>query len=305
MTLVVSLRVTDGVVLAADSLATSFQALKMQVSAQAKCPSCQETVDIPDAMQNLRAHPPCPRCTQPIPLDQLPEPRLNVPISASSYAQKVYPFLDVFGVAQFGATSIGNRTVYSHVKSLEKLLRTEIEHGLDLGNPGIRAQYRDMSFISTRVRDALISTFDAELPPANRGADFPDIYFGIQLVGFRSPTDPTPITVEIGLGKANTFKNYEGLGITASGDWTFTIGFINLCNQHRYNPEIVHFSLQDAIDYSEFLVATMAGMQRFAANTSTVGGAIDIGLLAPYSVFRWIKAKPLARILEPESGVVL
>jgi hypothetical protein len=87
MTLVVSLRVPDGVVLAADSLQTSQVRLGINIPA----PKGQ----------------------------QIPMPSIMMPTSTSSYAQKLFSFRQKFGVATFGSAIINQRTIYNHIKSLE------------------------------------------------------------------------------------------------------------------------------------------------------------------------------------------
>ena len=72
-----------------------------------------------------------------------------------------------------------------------------------------------------------------------------------------------------------------------------------LCKQIGLEPVIGALSLQDAVDYAEFLIQSTMGVQRFANMIPTVGGEIDIALITNYTHFRWIKAKSLARMIEP------
>ena len=96
MTLVVSLRVPDGVILAADSLQTSQVNVNIVV-------------------------------TDPQTKRQIPAPPLLMPTSTSSYAQKLFSFKEKFGVAIFGTAVINNRTIYNHIKKLESTITDKIE----------------------------------------------------------------------------------------------------------------------------------------------------------------------------------
>ena len=71
---------------------------------------------------------------------------------------------------------------------------------------------------------------------------------------------------------------------------------------HKTHPESqppYHvFSLQDAIDYAEFLIRTTIAHQRFSQTIPNVGGDIDIALVTPFDGFQWIRQKPLGKLLE-------
>ena len=99
MSLVVSLRVPDGVVLAADSLSTAFQTLQLQLAElTAKCPKCSEDIHLSD-----------------LKLLSLP-----VPMSSFSYAQKLFPLYGKYGMATYGINVLAGRTIYHHVKQMQR-----------------------------------------------------------------------------------------------------------------------------------------------------------------------------------------
>ncbi len=95
MTLNVSLRVPDGIVIASDSLSTVHQPLMQKVTVNAKCDSCGQMIEVKD----------------------VPAPAISVPASSWPYTQKVFPFLRHFGLAIFGNAFVNNRSMYSHVTS--------------------------------------------------------------------------------------------------------------------------------------------------------------------------------------------
>ena len=97
MSLVVSLRVPDGHVIAADSLSTGSAALQVAADLSAKCPKCKETIE----------------------LKQLPLPVIPVPLSSFSYTQKLFPLYRRYGIATFGMNALQGQTVYRHMKQFE------------------------------------------------------------------------------------------------------------------------------------------------------------------------------------------
>jgi 20S proteasome alpha/beta subunit len=98
MSLIVSLRIPDGVVLAADSLATTQGLIDIKANVQGECPKCKETVS----------------------LGEMRMPPVPVPSSTSSFAEKLFPFCRRYGVAAYGLSSVNQRTIYRHVRDLEK-----------------------------------------------------------------------------------------------------------------------------------------------------------------------------------------
>lgn len=99
MSLIVSLRIPDGVVIAGDSLSTT-QA-RLDVVASMDCPKCKHKI------KDVRV------------------PTVPFPASTSSYAQKVMPLLKKFGVGTFGMSILNEKTIYYHVKNLEDFCKRE------------------------------------------------------------------------------------------------------------------------------------------------------------------------------------
>src|SRR5438132_3590107 len=96
MTLNVSLRVPDGIVIASDSLATVAQSVNQKVTVKAKCDKCGEDLEIKDVQ------------TSP----------LSLPTSTWPYAQKLFPFPKRFGVATYGWAFVNERSIYNHIVEL-------------------------------------------------------------------------------------------------------------------------------------------------------------------------------------------
>ena len=98
MSLVVSLCIPDGVVMAADSLSTVQGQMALQPQLRTRCPKCEEEIELTD----------------------LPSPALPpTPLSTSSFAQKLFPFHGKFGIGTFGWSILLGRTVGYHIESLQ------------------------------------------------------------------------------------------------------------------------------------------------------------------------------------------
>jgi hypothetical protein len=264
VTLVVSLRVPDGVVLAADSLQTTQTFIQAGFKDfKVKDPKTGEDISIGDL--NL--------------------PPIPMPTSTSSYAQKLISFKNKFGIATFGSAILNNRTIYNHIKNLEGQVGEDIT---------------SLSKAAEIIQDYFVKQLQEQLKaPGQRPLQQNQVVMGFQIVGFESPDDIFGHTVEVIIGQNPSRKTIDGIGCTVSGDnevvkKLWEIGQTNPARQTNY----ASFSLKDAVDYVEFLINTTADFQRFSNMIPTVGGAVDIALITNYSDFKWVRSKELTKILE-------
>lgn len=275
MTLNVSLRVPDGIVIASDSLSTVHQPLMQKVTVNAKCDSCGQMIEVKD----------------------VPAPAISVPASSWPYTQKVFPFLRHFGLAIFGNAFVNNRSMYSHVTSLADKLSTEDWRTFELETVAQRVT----DYFQNQVRlDLERIGINVELQPDDWTP------FGFHIVGYSKDQNGEPVagTRIISVGKTARIRNDETIGCSCSGD----VSVVNRIWQGGPQPSFSFFSLQDAIDYAKFLIRTTADYQRFSGNMPVVGGEIDIALVTSYRGFQWISQKPLYKMLEkenPENGIRL
>lgn len=267
MTLVVSLRIPDGIVLAADSLQTT-----------------QATI-IP-GLQEVKTK--CSKCGEEVTLKKIAMPPIQVPMSTSSYAQKLFPFAQRFGAASFGSGIVNKRTIYYHMKILEKSLSSESIESVSQAAEKILGYFDGQLKDELRQRDMDIDSAPDDFYP-----------FGFQVVGYETDEDVSGKTVEVLIGKQSRKKEIEGIGCTVSGDRQVVTKLWELRDEDpRLATNYGGFSLQDAIDYAEFLIQTTAVHQRFSNMIPTVGGEVDIALITTYSGFKWIKYKQLTEVLE-------
>jgi hypothetical protein len=266
MTLNVSLRVPDGIVVASDSLSTVTQAINQKVTVKGKCEKCGEMTEIRDAQV----------------------PPVSIPSSTWPYTQKLFPVKERFGLATYGWGFVNNRSIYNHMIDLAPKLPDEAA-GQDY--------FQCLSdFIAKYFHDQLTSYLAKIQLPLDLQPDdwFP---FGFQFVGFARGKNSEPVsrTHLIAIGKKIKVDSYDEIGCTISGDPT-VVNMLWNAPSHRLN--LASFSLQDAVDYAKFLIRTTADYQRFSGTMPTVGGEIDIALLTNHRGFQWIAQKELYRMLD-------
>jgi hypothetical protein len=272
MTLNVSLRVPDGIVIASDSLATVAQSFNQKVNVKGTCEKCGQETELKDVQT----------------------PPVSLPASTWPYAQKLFPFSNGSGAATYGWGFVNTRSIYSHIVELtSKLARNNDETPSDFDS--LAKVFGD--YFHDQLKSQLAKTgFPLELQPDNWWP------FGFQFVGFSKDANQEPIakTKLIKIGKTVDIENYEGIGCTCSGDFSVVQ---KLWPGGDTGARFEVFSLQDAIDYAKFLIRTTADYQRFSGNLPTVGGDIDIALVTNYRGFRWINQKPLYQILERKDEI--
>lgn len=267
MTLNVSLRVPDGIVIASDSLSTLTQAINQKLTVTGKCEKCGEITEIKDAQA----------------------PPMTVPSSTWPYTQKLFPVKDRFGLAIYGWGFVNDRSIYNHMIDLVPKFPAEAES--------------DNDFFGT-LSDFIVKYFHgqlvAQLQKMELSIDLqPDDWFpfGFQFAGFARDDKGEPVsrTHLIAIGKKTKVDVYDEIGCTISGDPT-VVNMLWEAPSHRLN--LASFSLQDAVDYAKFLIRTTSDYQRFSGNMPTVGGDIDIALLTNHRGFQWIAQKELYRMLD-------
>lgn len=260
MSLVVSLRIPDGVVIAADSLSTVQGRIALQPELKAKCPECKKNIEL----RNL-------------PTLQLPLPAA---LSTSSFSQKLFPFGNKFGIGAFGLSILLGRTVGYWIENLER----------EVDAQAIQTATELAEIVQSRF-DVLVHKQFKDVDKAPNGF-YP---LGFHVVGYDGDDGKT---LEVKIGKKSIVQPQVGLGCTVSGAMQVVQKLWELSQQdhtQRTNYEI--FSLQDAIDYADFLIKTTASYQRFALMIPNVGGQVDIALVTPYRGFAWIRQKKLSRVI--------
>jgi hypothetical protein len=269
MTLNISLRVPDGIVLASDSLATVAQSINQKINVKGQCDKCGGVIEIKDVQT----------------------PSLSVPASTWPYAQKLFPMPRKFGLTTYGWAFVNARSMYNHVLQLTSDLLAD------------ESQEFTFDYVSTKIGEYFHGQLKSQLSKTGIQIDLqPDNWFpfGFQFVGFSKDAAGEPIARSrmIKIGKNVASDTFEGIGCSVTGDGSVVQKLWPGGGNAGANFQV--FSLQDAIDYARFLISTTSQYQRFSGNLPTVGGEIDVALVTSYRGFRWISQKALYQVLEKE-----
>lgn len=264
MTLIVSLRIPDGIVIAGDSLATMMGQIQVQTEVQVKCPECGQehatTVDVPAPF---------------------------VPSTTFSFAQKLSPFLKKYGVGSFGTGMLMGKSIYYILREFEQVCSA---------SQNLR-RINGVSDVAKDIGNHYHSLLKQQLDQENKSLeDIPEDAnaLGFQVVGYDGSDAKT---VEIHIGRVVTTNVHDQGGCTISGQPMVSQAIWSLYNDALQRPAFEVFSLQDAIAYAEFLINTTATHQRFSHTMPNVGGEIDIALVTPFDDFKWIRQKELSQFL--------
>lgn len=263
MTLIVSVRSADGIVIAGDSLSSLNRQININQPGKITCPQCQHEHTVTANFQG------------------------NVRESTFSHTEKVLPFLKKYGIGIFGSGIIGGNSVNFLIRAFE--------HRVKESGRAINSVTQLAEEIGISLHELLKKQLEIEKQPLDK---FPDnhIFLGFQIVGYDKLQ---PKTIEVLLGKDVKFQSFDRLGCSASGSKEVVEAIWNL-NQTIVdtNPIYEIFSLQESIDYVDFLISSTIAFQRFSPRTPTVGGEIDIALVRPFDKFQWIRQKPLGELLQ-------
>jgi len=259
MTLVVSLRIPDGLVLATDSQSTTTGRIGLAADIKANCPLCKKEIE----------------------LKNLVMPPLPIASSTYSFAQKLFPFKNKFGVAFFGAGILNKRTIFYHVENIQQKNKDK--------------EFNNVSDVAEKFKIYFDEQLKKEIPNLeNAPKNFYPL--GFQIVGYDNEEGKTE---EVLIGKESKIYEHKGIGCTVSGEKYVVLSLWELKRKDPRRGVIYeNLSLQDAVDYAEFLIETTSKYQRFASIIPTVAGEIDIALITPFRNFVWIKRKKLMETLE-------
>ena len=216
----------------------------------------------------------------------LPRKDSSVPQKTFPYGQKVFPFCGKFGIGAFGGAGLlENKSIYSIIRLFEQRLEE---------TPPIR-----VTDIAEKIGNEIYGLLQEQLKRENTSVDtIPEnqAILGFQVIGY---DDTDPKTVEVFLGKTVHCRVQHGFGSTVSGSQEVVQAIWGLYKtQPESQPPYPLFSLQDAIDYAEFLIRTTVDHQRFSQTIPSVGGDIDIALVTLFDGFQWIRQKSLGKVLE-------
>ena len=261
MTLILSLRIPDGIVIAGDSLATVMGRGQLNAPVDVNCPECGHN-------HQVQA--------------QFPMPQM--PATTFSYAQKVFSIYKKFGVGIFGSSLIGDKSVYFAMRVIEQEIPDLVTKNFD----------EIANRIGHEIHSILAQHINTNELPDDQSV------LGFQIVGYDGQT---PKTIEVAIGKSVNVNEHVGLGCHCSGSNEIIVAVSQLYqNQPGTGPVFPVFSVQDAINYAQFIIGTTIAHQQFSARMPNVGGHIDVALVTPFDGFKWIHQKEFGGLNEIFGG---
>lgn len=258
MTLTVVVSVPDGLVIAADSLASLQQTI----------------IPLPEAVAGK-----CPKCNEDIKMSDLKLQPINVPSGGSPFAQKLFCLgKRNIGVAVFGVPFLDGRTVESHIREFEK---TKV-----VGEESVEEVVKKLIDFFTEIVKREVK--DISQIPKGR------VIIGFLVAGYDKEDVKIGRTFLVKIGQEATVQptHETGYSCTVGGDNRV------VSKLWKDDPAIPiakplyqAMNLQDAIDYAIFLIRTTVDYQRFAPMVPIVGGDIDVAIITHHSGFKWIQHK--------------
>lgn len=258
MTLIISMRIPDGIVLAGDSLTTMSGLARHKVEFDFTCPDCKKTHRIEGDVP------------------------FRTTASTLSFARKVFPFLGQYGVGTAGIGQLSGKTIYFLMRQLEEEIlaaenQDEICEDIDLVANEIG--HRALALLKKQVE------IEGGTIPQNSSL------LEFQLVGYKSDE---PVTFVLRIGDEIRKERHTAPGINTIGVTDVVQALLDSYKTSpAERPVYEVFSLQDAIAYADYLISTTATQQRFSNTIPNVGGEIDIALVTPFDDFTWIRQKSL------------
>ncbi|MBI1954782.1 MAG: hypothetical protein HYS38_00140 [Acidobacteria bacterium] len=222
----------------------------------------------------------CTNCQTENELKSLQLPPVQFPVSTKPYAQKLFKFKDRFAIGCFGASFVNQKSMLHQIKSLE----ANVETVTNVDTVAEKIMYHFHKEFEKEVKD--LSKLPSDVFP-----------FGFQVVGFDS--DGVGKTWIVSIGRQPNKHAETKLGTTYSGDIALIRKLMEATGGiPSLQPNLQTFSLQDAVEYAQFLIRFVADYQRFSNMIPTVGGEIDVALVTDYAGLKWIKRKEIDKLLD-------
>ncbi len=256
MTLNITVRVPNGIVIASDSLASQQMQLGIApFEHMAKCGSCG--TDTKTLVQ---------------PPGLLP----GFPVNSSPFANKLY-YIGEYGIAFHGSAGVGGRTLCNHVLNYA--------HTEDWRGKQVQDVAGDIAKILHEglQKDPSFAQLDEKAKP-----------IGFQIAGYNEEDIDLGTTLMVNIGREVSMEmtSEKGAGSTFGGQPEVALRlYRQLHAGDQVSMELL--TLPDAVDYARFCIRTTADYQRFAKQVPTVGGPIDIAIITKWAGFRWVERKKL------------
>lgn len=255
MSITITLRIPEGIVLACDSLAT-VKAIPIPQ---------EEFVE-------------CPQCFGRIPYSKIVPPPPTT-FTVSETINKLFSIRERIGILSFGVSFITKRSIQSHISDFERELSQE--ENIKEITEKLEVYFR---------RELTCEIVDlSQIPPD----EYP-LGFQIAGYDEDDLTNSKTYTLKIGQKSIIEPVHEGGYGCTLGGDGRIIQRLWQDSLENPLPlPNYQFFSLQDGIDYATFLVRTTIDAQKFLPMPKSCGGEIEVAIITPTGGFEWIKSKSL------------
>lgn len=256
MTLNITVRVPDGIVIASDSLISQQMQLGIAPFEHVtKCGSCG--IDTKTLVQ---------------PPGQLP----GIPVNSSPFANKLF-YIGQYGIAFHGSAGVGNRTLCNHVLNYVRADEWRGKQVEDVADDMAKVLHGALK------TDSNFGKLDDKMKPV-----------GFQIAGYNEDDIDLGTTLSVNIGRDVSMEksSEKGRGFTFGGQPGVAMRLyrqLNAADQVSWDL----LTLPDAVDFARFCIRTTADYQRFAQQVPTVGGPIDIAIITKWAGFRWVERKKL------------
>jgi hypothetical protein len=257
MTLTISVKVPDGIVLAAESLQTIESTIIGKERFGVKCPQCSNEFAI----------------------SELSIPPVRIPSGASYTANKLYEITrrnPTVGIATYGVGFLQGQTIESHVRTFEGQ-KVSGKESLDELSEKLLLYFQEIVKKETDV-----SKLPKDVEPV-----------GFQVAGFdRDSTEGRINLIKTGKDPRIEPQHFGTFGCTWAGDGRVVSKLWKSDPSIPISkPTYGLMTLQDAIDYAIFLIRTTIDYQTFATMIPTCGGDIDLLVITYDKGLEWIQKK--------------
>lgn len=270
MSIIASIRIPNYIVIAGDSVLTLMKHEEFNYEYEAVCPACDHKYTIHDRL------------------------KLN-PVPASNFynVNKIIPFLNRFGIGISHTNILGNIPAHSLIQKFEERFNKDNNS----------EKYPDIIEVVEKLIKLFETDFIHPILDARKSEDLGTEQFGdylvFQIVGYQ---ELDPKTIEVSIGKESRYEVFKEFGCTISGysEIVQSIWGIDKRYKEQHNADVAPpyniFSLQDAIDYVEFIIKSSIDYQKFAKMIPYIGGKINTAIISYSTGFKWKTQKSIKRI---------
>lgn len=260
MTLIVSVRVSDGVVLASDDLATEGTSeVNIDTFVKTTCPNCHVDHDV---VQNVMVSP---------------------TTKTRSRTVKIFPLLERFGIGFSGVSRVDGKSLNRLVPDIDHAVKNNQE--IDLNAVAL---FQLGNFIADHLHNLIKNDIIT-----NGGIPETDFHkvpaiLSFQIVGWENNL-PTSYEYDVG-GEVKYGGPYNTYSCSFVGAREHIIHLLNESYNETFKlaPIFENFSIYEAIEYATFVIRTASAFQQYSSLVETIGYGINAAVIDPHEGFKWV-----------------